>query len=664
VRKYAAPLANVSPLGYFLVSELPGRSPEATIPLVPRRIFFRNPDRTNVQLSSDGTHLAWTEPVGGIQNVFVAPADDPTRARQVTQETGRSISGYLWAYTHRHLVILRDSQGTEDYRCSSVDLDSGQELTLTGQAGVRSFVWRASRDYPTEMLFGVNERDRRYFDAIRIDVTTGAHRLVFENPGFSGLLMDDALTVRLAVRVRPDGSAEVVDLSRSDSPTLFLDIPPEDVFTTSVWRFSRDGHSLFLQNSCGRDRAALMERDLQTGETRLLAEDAEADIVGAWSDPRTGRPLAAVALASRQRWHVIDPIVREDIDFLSGRIGDAELNIVSQDLAMEQLVILAARSDAAGEYLLYNRRARDLRPLFKTRSDLDGVPLRPMQSVAIHARDGLTLPSYLTLPHDGFRNGPLVMVIHGGPYSRDVWGYNGMHQWLANRGYAVLSVNFRGSTGFGKAFIGAADQQWGGRMQDDLTDAATSVVAQGYADPTRIAFFGASYGGYAALVAATQTPETFACIVDIFGPSNLVTFMQAIPPYWQTWFALVRRRLADPETEEGRAWLMERSPITRVERIVRPLLIIQGMNDVRVKPQESEQIVNALRQRCIPVTYATFADEGHGFVREENRLAFSAVMEAFLARHLGGSVEPLGDAFKGSTIKFETGHELIPGLPG
>jgi dipeptidyl aminopeptidase/acylaminoacyl peptidase len=254
------------------------------------------------------------------------------------------------------------------------------------------------------------------------------------------------------------------------------------------------------------------------------------------------------------------------------------------------------------------------------------------------------------------------MVIHGGPYSRDAWGYNGMHQWLANRGYAVLSVNFRGSTGFGKTFIRAADQEWGGRMQDDLTDAASWAVAEGYADPARIGFCGASYGGYAALMAATRTPETFACIVDIFGPSNLVTLMQAIPPYWQTWFALFRRRLAAPETDEGRAWLMDRSPITFAEQIVRPLLIIQGMNDVRVKPTESEQIVDALQRRDIPVTYATFSDEGHGFVREENRLAFSAVMEAFLAQHLGGAVEPVGDAFAGSTIRFVAGRELIPGM--
>ena len=631
--------------------------------VVPRRVFFRNPDRANVQLSADGARLAWTEPVAGIQNVFVAPVDDVGRSEQVTRETQRSIAGYGWAYTNRHLVVLRDSDGDENYRCCSVDLDTGQELTLTGQPGVRSFVWRASRDFPTEMLFGVNARDRRHFDVLRIDVATGASRLVFENSGYSGLLMDDTLTVRLANRVRDDGSAQVLEVGHDGDTTPFLEVPHEDVFTTSVWRFSRDGRSLFLQDSRGRDTAALVERDLRTGESRVLAEDPEADIVGAWWDPRTVRPLAAVALASRQRWRPIEPAVRADLDFLRARIGDAELNIVSQDLAMRWLVIFVARSDDAGEFLLYDRDTRALRPLFKARSDLEDVPLRPMQSVAIRARDGLMLPSYLILPSDDFRNGPLVMLIHGGPYARDSWGYNGMHQWLANRGYAVLSVNFRGSTGFGKAFIGAADQEWGGRMQDDLIDAADWVVAQGYADPGRIGFCGGSYGGYAALVAATQTPKKFACIVDIFGPSNLVTLMQAIPPYWHTWFALFRRRLASPETEEGRAWLMARSPITRAQRIVRPLLISQGMNDVRVKPQESEQIVSVLLQRGIPVTYLTFSDEGHGFVREENRLAFTAVMEAFLARHLGGKVEPVGDAFDGSTIRFEAGRELIPGVP-
>ncbi len=298
---------------------------EVIISLVPRRIFFRNPDRANVQLSSDGTQLAWTEPVRGVQNVFVAPVNDLARARQITHERHRSISGYLWAYTNRHLAIFRDGDGSENYRCGSVDLDTGQELALVEEEGVRSFIWRASRDHPTEMLLGVNARDRRHFDVVRFDITTGASRLVFENPGYSGLLMDDALAVRLAIRVRPDGSVEVLEVAADGTTSLFLDVAHEDVITTDVWRYSRDGRSLFLRDSRGRDTAALVEYDLQTGETRVIAEDPEADIVGAWWDPRTVRPVAAPAEGSRRRWHLIDPAVREDLDFLRTRIGNARV---------------------------------------------------------------------------------------------------------------------------------------------------------------------------------------------------------------------------------------------------------------------------------------------------------------------------------------------------
>jgi dipeptidyl aminopeptidase/acylaminoacyl peptidase len=256
------------------------------------------------------------------------------------------------------------------------------------------------------------------------------------------------------------------------------------------------------------------------------------------------------------------------------------------------------------------------------------------------------------------------MVIHGGPYWRDSWGYSSVHQFLANRGYAVLSVNFRGSTGFGKAFISAADREWGARMHDDLIDALDWAVKSGIADPKRVGFYGASYGGYAALTAATKTPERFACIVDIFGISNLLTFMVTIPPYWKPWFDVWKRRVGDPDTEEGRAFLRSRSPLFHLERADRPILIVQGMRDVRVVAAESEQMVAALRKNGAPVTYVTFPDEGHGFVRLQNRLAFFAVVEAFLARHLRGRYEPIGKAFEGSSIRIETGADLVPGLSG
>jgi len=257
-----------------------------------------------------------------------------------------------------------------------------------------------------------------------------------------------------------------------------------------------------------------------------------------------------------------------------------------------------------------------------------------------------------------------VLVIHGGPYARDIWGFNATHQWLTNRGYTVLSVNYRGSTGFGKSFIAKADREWGGRMHDDLIDAVDWAVAQGIADPKRVGFFGGSYGGYSALMAATKTPDVFACIVDLFGISNLITFMATIPPYWGPWFSIWKNRLGDPGTEAGRAFLAERSPINHLERATKPILIAQGMRDVRVVAAESEQMVTALKQRGVPVTYITFPDEGHGFVRPENRLAFYGVTEAFLAKHLGGRCQPIGNDFAGSSLKVETGGELVPGIPG
>jgi dipeptidyl aminopeptidase/acylaminoacyl peptidase len=312
--------------------------------------------------------------------------------------------------------------------------------------------------------------------------------------------------------------------------------------------------------------------------------------------------------------------------------------------------------------VLYDVATGAVRPLFVEQPRLTGVPLQPLEPVRFPARDGLPLHGYLTRPSGGGTQLPLVLAIHGGPYWRDYWGLSPTHQWLADRGYAVLSVNYRGSTGYGKAFVTAADHEWGGKMHDDLIDAANWAVAQGIADPKRIGFFGASYGGYSALTALTRTPETFACIVDLFGISNLITFMASIPLYWSPWFSVWKERLGNPDTEEGRALLTERSPITHIAAAKRPILIAQGLQDVRVVAAESAQMVAALQARNIPVTYITFGDEGHGFVRQANRLAFDAVAEAFLAKYLGGRFQPIGADFTGSTLNVEAGADLIPGL--
>jgi dipeptidyl aminopeptidase/acylaminoacyl peptidase len=320
--------------------------------------------------------------------------------------------------------------------------------------------------------------------------------------------------------------------------------------------------------------------------------------------------------------------------------------------------------NAPGQYVHYDRDRKRTRVLFSSRPALEKAPLVRLAPVVVRARDGLELVCYLSRPRGAVKGRPLPMVlfVHGGPWFRDAWGLVPTHQWLANRGYVVLSVNYRGSTGFGKAFVNAANLEWGGKMHDDLIDAVDWAIAQRIADPERIAIYGGSYGGYAALVGATFTPEKFACAIDLVGISNLVTFINTIPDYWRPSQTLWKARMGDFTTEEGRKFLEERSPLNRVDRIVRPLLIAQGANDPRVKASESDQIVKAMQERGIPVTYLYYPDEGHGFRRPENRRSFNAVVEAFLARHLGGTFEPVGEDFVGSSIEFRTGRELIPGL--
>jgi dipeptidyl aminopeptidase/acylaminoacyl peptidase len=632
--------------------------------LVARKVFFDNADYYNVRLSPDGANLAWIAPIERVNNLFVAPVADPTAARPVTRVTGRSISTYYrWAHTNRHLVFFRDRDGDENARAFSVDIEGNAVIPLTPEGRVKSFLQEISHKFPQEMLIRHNQRDKRYFDLFRINVVTGESKLLFENPDFYDLFTDSDLQLRFAARLNAEGTVEWFERQADGTWQPFTQVPIGDVDLTRLVDISADGKTLYLIDSRGRDKAALFAMDMATRKATLLAADGEADIVQAAMDEESRRPIAAKAVRDRDRWYAVDDSAKQDLANIT-RHGPGDITFVSDSLDRRLVSVYYERDSESGEFALLDRQSRQVRTLFIQRKSLAGLPLRKLQPVIIPARDGLRLNGYLTMPAQDSAGGkvPLVLLIHGGPYLRDLWGFSPTHQWLANRGYAVLSVNYRGSTGFGKAFIAKADKEWGGRMHDDLIDAVDWAIGQGIADPKHIGFFGGSYGGYSALMAATRTPEVFACIVDLFGISNLNTFMKTIPPYWGPWMSVWKNRLGDPDTEEGRAFLTERSPLTHIDRVVRPILIAQGMNDVRVVPAESEQMVTALKARGVPVTYITFSDEGHGFVRPENRMAFNAVAEAFLAKHLGGRTQPIGDDFAGSTLKVETGGELVPGL--
>jgi dipeptidyl aminopeptidase/acylaminoacyl peptidase len=631
--------------------------------LVPRRVFFDNPDCDSVKVSPDGQHLAYLAPLDGVRNLWVAPLAEPNAARPITRATDRNLnSEFRWAYTSRHLVFFQEHDGDENWRASSVDIGSGAIVALTPERGVKSFLQELDHKFPDQILIRHNQRDKRFFDLFRINVVTGASEYVFENNEYVLLITDSDFQIRLGSRFAADGSAEYFERRPDGAWVPFTTVPIGDIDATGMIDFSADGKTLYLLDSRGRDKAALVAIDMATREAAVLASDDEADIVEVmFTDDR--RPLAARAMKDRSRWHAVDPSAKQDLECLAAYDpGDIEMLSGSSDNRMA--TVYFERDTASGEYALLDRQTHQVRTLYRQRKALDTLALRKLEPVTILARDGLRLNGYLTMPapEAGIGKLPLVLVIHGGPYARDQWGFSSTHQWLANRGYAVLSVNYRGSTGFGKAFVTAADHEWGGRMHDDLIDAVDWAIAQGVADPRRVGFFGASYGGYSALMAATKTPEVFACIVDLFGISSLLTFMATIPPYWGPWFSIWKNRLGDPGTEAGRTFLAERSPLNHLERATRPILIAQGMQDVRVVAAESEQMVTALKGRGVPVTYVTFSDEGHGFARPENRLAFYAVAEAFLAKHLGGRYQLIEQDFAGSTLKVETGGDLVPGL--
>ena len=650
----------------------PGAAAQAVadVPLIPRQVLFGNPDRASPAISPDGAHLAWLAPVEGVLNVWVAPVEDLDAARPVTHDEHRGIRSFFWTYLPGRLVYLQDSDGDENWHAYLTDVERGETRDLTPFPGARAEVQAVSHLHPESILVAINDRDPSLHDVYRIDLGTGERTLLQRNDGFLGFVTDDDYAVRLAQRMTEDGGMEWLRPAADGAWEPWLRIGPEDSLTTAPLGFDKSRRVLYLLDSRVRDTAALAALDLESGEERVLAEDARADIDEVLFHPTEYVPQAAGFEYERRGWIFLDEAVRADFQALAA-VSPGDVRVLGGTLDDRRWVVAFVTDDGPVRYHLWDRDARTARFLFVDRSALEGLPLVPRMPVVLTARDGLPLVSYLTLPPGSDPDGdgrpaapvPLVLSVHGGPWSRVGWGYAAIDQWLANRGYAVLSVNFRGSTGFGKAFVNAGDREWAGKMHDDLLDAVDWAVRERIAPADRIAIFGGSYGGYATLVGLAFTPEVFACGVDIVGPSSLVTLLESIPPYWAPMIEMFAARVGDPRTEQGRAFLLERSPLSRVDAIRRPLLIGQGANDPRVKQAESDQIVAALDRRGVPVTYVLYSDEGHGFARPENRLSFWAVTEAFLAEHLGGRFEPVGDDFEGSTIEVPHGAEQIPGLP-
>lgn len=646
-------------------------------PLIPRTVLFGNPSRSSGQVSPDGRWLGWIAPREGVLNVFLAPVDAPDQARALTDDRHRGVRSFAFAHDGRHLLYPQDTGGDENFRIHAVDLESGAERVLTAQ-GARADIAGLSHRHPGTVVVSVNDRDPQFMDLVAIDLASGEATRIIDNDRFAGFVIDDDFQPRLAMAQTADGGVEVFSRDGREW-RLWRQIAQEDALTTAMLGYDHSGQTLYLLDSSGRDTAALFAIT-GGGEPELLYEHPRADVGAILADPASGQVQAVAANYLRTEWTVLDEAIGGDLEYLRSELPEGEVHVASRSLDDRWWIVALTAADAGSRWYRYDRTDRQLAFWFDSRPELAQYRLAGMQALEIPARDGLRLVSYLTLPPDSLAAMdaaagetpdalqrpaspvPLVLLVHGGPWARDAYGYNPQHQWLANRGYAVLSVNFRGSTGFGKAFVNAGDLEWGKKMHDDLIDAVQWAIDQGITGAEQVAIMGGSYGGYATLAGLTFTPDTFACGVDIVGPSNLITLLDSIPAYWAPMRATFHSRMGNPETEDGRRLLEERSPINHVDKISKPLLIAQGANDPRVVQAESDQIVAAMAARDIPVTYALYPDEGHGFVRPANRLSFQAVTEAFLGRCLGGRVEPIGDAFDGATLQVPHGASFLPGL--
>ena len=646
-------------------------------PLILRKVLFGNPDKALPTLSPDGTKLAYIAPVDGVMNLWVAPAHNIVAARPVTDDAKRGIREYYWAYTDHHILYLQDNDGDENYHVHAVDTISGESKALTPIESVRAqspWPWVVpivSAKAVDEIIVGLNDRDPKLHDLYRINIHTGERRLVEQNNhGFVFYVTDDYFDAKVAVRLRNDGGNDTFRKTDQGDWEPFMEVAADDLYGTIPRGFDKTRANLHLTDCRGRDTAVIATINLDTGTETVIADSPLADLSDTMVHPRDKNIQAAAFTYARKEWQILDDSIAADLEYLR-TVNRGDIEVVSRTLDDNHWIVSYLTDNGPERYYRYDREQGDAEFLFTNQQGLEELSLASMHPIVIKSRDMLDLVCYYTLPIDSARDRddrpdspiPMVLLVHGGPWARDSWGYRAWDQWLANRGYAVLSVNFRGSTGFGKAFLNAGNLEWGRKMQDDLLDSVQWAIDEGIADPKRIAIFGASYGGYAALAGLTFTPGVFACGIDLVGISNLVTLADSFAEMFTPLINLFPARMGDHRTEEGRAFLAERSPLNYVDQIDRPLLIYQGANDARVMKTETDKIVDLMRVRKVPVTYLVYPDEGHAApARSENNLSLWAVTEAFLAQHLGGRVEPIGEDFKGSSITITVGAEHISGI--
>jgi dipeptidyl aminopeptidase/acylaminoacyl peptidase len=633
--------------GMPAVAQTTSGEPRASLPpLVDRDLFFGDPEISAARISPDGQFIAFLKPFKGTRNVWVKRAGEPfEKAHPVTADTKRPIQNYFWSRDAKYILYAQDAGGDENFNVYAVrpadtpapGADVPAARNITDAKAVQAQIFLVPKSDPDAIYVGLNDRDKAWHDLYKVRISTGERTLVRTNTErIVGWQFDLNDRLRLATRIADNGDTEIM---RVDDKGL-TKVYSCDVFETcGPAKYAKDGRRVYLQTNKGTDLIRLTLLDPDSGAEQVVESDPfnRVDLANVMFSEASDELVATVYTDDRQRYVWKDKAFEADYKLLRQKLPGKDIQFVSSTRD-ERQVIVVGRSDAdPGTAYLFDRQTRTLTPQYKIREKLPRTALSPMTPIRYRSSDGLEIPAYLTLPKGYPARGlPLMVVPHGGPWARDVWGYSGLPQFLANRGYAVLQPNFRGSTGYGKKFLDAGNNQWGEKMQDDITWGVKHLVAQGIADPKRVGIMGGSYGGYATLAGVAFTPDVYAAAVTIVGPSNLLTLLESIPPYWEAARTLFNVRLGNPSTPEGKAQLQRQSPLNSASKIRTPLMVIQGANDPRVNRAESEQIVIALRDRGFPVEYLLAPDEGHGFARPINNLASFAAAEKFLAGHLKG----------------------------
>ena len=616
-------------------------------PLIDRELFFGDPEISGAQISPDGRYISFLKPYKDTRNVWVKRTEDPySAAKLITNDTKRPITQYFWSRDGKYILFAQDQLGDENFNVYAVDpaapVAAGQGVpaprNLTAAKGVRALIYSVPKNDPDIMYVGLNDRDKAWHDLYRVRISTGEKTLLRQNTErIAAWIFDNAGTLRLAARTSDKGDSELLRVD----PTGFTLVYSCNVFETcGPYRFNKDNTKVYMETNKGNtDLTRLVLFDPVTKTEQVVETDPlnRVDFGGVFFSDVTNELIATTYQDDRTRIYWKDKAWEKDYNFIQSKLPGKEV-AAGGTTNDERLWMVVANSDREpGERYLFDRNTKKLTFQYRAFDKLPRESLAQSKPISYTSTDGLVIPAYLTLPAGvAPKNLPLVVFPHGGPWSRTSWGYSSIAQFLANRGYAVLQPNFRSSTGYGKKFLNAGNNEWGQKMQDDLTNGVKFLIAQGTVDPKRVGIMGGSYGGYATLAGLAFTPDVYAAGVSIVGPSNLITLLNSIPPYWEAGRIMMYERMGDPKTTAGRAQLERQSPLNSANKIKAPLLVIQGANDPRVNRAESEQLVIALRDRGFPVEYILAPDEGHGFARPINNLVLFTTAEKFLAKHLGG----------------------------